>query len=368
MGKTFDLIVVGASFAGLACARSAARQGLKVLCIERRTDIGAKLHTTGLLVNEVLDEIDWFRTLPSRLIRRIEQVRLYAPNLKHMSLQSPGYGFVATDTPGLMHWMADGARSEGVQVQLGSSFKQVEYENGRWQLPDIGSARYLVGADGAQSRVAKVLSLGENTEFLFGVEYEFPLDCDQLPLALHCFLDETFAPGYIGWAIPGVKSLQVGIAARMPHRPRLHAFLKHIAPVLKLHAAQACGMRAGHIPIGGIVGPVSKPGALLVGDAAGMVSPLTAGGIHTALQHGAWAGDAIAAHLLQAAPDPGTQAAGQYPAFYWKRKLRWLADRLPLNRLGNMLIGTPPLRATAQLIYFHQRGLLSRTGWLALKA
>jgi digeranylgeranylglycerophospholipid reductase len=161
--------------------------------------------------------------------------------------------------------------------------------------------------------------------------------------------------------------LQVGLAARLPYRPQLDPFLRHIAPVFKLDAAQACGARAGYIPVGGIVRPVSKPGALLVGDAAGMVSPLTAGGIHTALQHGAWAGDAVAAHLLHAAPDPGVQAVGQYPAFYWKKKMRWLADRLPMNAVGNALIGTPPLRAAAQLIYFHRRGLLSRTGWLALK-
>jgi digeranylgeranylglycerophospholipid reductase len=113
---------------------------------------------------------------------------------------------------------------------------------------------------------------------------------------------------------------------------------------------------------------VAQPHVLLVGDAAGMVSPLTAGGIHTSLRHGAWAGEAVAAHLLHEAPDPGMEATGQYPAFYWKKKLRWLADRLPINQLSNTLIGTPPLRATAQLIYFHRRGLLSRTGWLALGA
>lgn len=368
MYQKFDLIVVGASFAGLACARSAALQGLKVLCIERRLDTGAKLHTTGVLVKEVLDEIDWLRPLPSRLVRKIEQVRLHAPNLKHMSLQSQGYGFWATDTPGLMRWMLECARSDGVQIRLGTSFLSAAQDNDGWNLPGIGHARYLIGADGARSHVAKVLGLGQNTEFLFGKEYEFPLGSAELSEALHCFVDETFAPGYIGWAIPGVHTLQVGLAARTPYRPQLDAFLKHIAPVLKLDPAQASGARAGYIPVGGTLRAVSRPGALLVGDAAGMVSPLTAGGIHTALQHGAWAGHAVAAHLLHGAPDPGNQASGQYPNFFWKKKLRWLADRLPVNRLSNVLIGTPPLRATAQLIYFHRRGLLSRMGWLALKA
>ncbi len=366
MHSDYDLIVVGASFAGLACARSAALQGLSVLCIDRRADTGSKLHTTGLLVKEVLDDIAWMRAVPSGLLRPIEQVLLYAPNLKHMTLQSPGYGFCATDTPGLMRWMVSQARSGGVRVALGTPFVHADYKNERWTLPGIGSARYLIGADGARSRVAKDLALGQNTEFLFGVEYEFPLDSAAMPLALHCFIDETYAPGYIGWAIPGVNTLQVGVAGRMPQRAKLDQFLHHIAPVLNLTPSQSIGTRAGYIPVGGIVRPVSRRGALLVGDAAGMVSPLTAGGIHTALQHGAWAGDAVAAHLQDEASDPGSLASGQYPTFYWKRKLRWLADRLPINQISNVFIGTPPLRSVAQLIYFHRRGLLSYTGWQAL--
>jgi digeranylgeranylglycerophospholipid reductase len=43
---TYDLVVVGAGFAGLACARRAALAGLRVLLLEKKPHAGARLHTT----------------------------------------------------------------------------------------------------------------------------------------------------------------------------------------------------------------------------------------------------------------------------------------------------------------------------------
>lgn len=49
-------MVVGAGFAGLACARELSRQGLKVLVLEKKRQAGQHIHTTGILVKEAQDE------------------------------------------------------------------------------------------------------------------------------------------------------------------------------------------------------------------------------------------------------------------------------------------------------------------------
>jgi len=54
-GERFDLAVVGASFAGLACARAAALRGLKVCVVEVKADAGARVHTTRIIVKEAGD-------------------------------------------------------------------------------------------------------------------------------------------------------------------------------------------------------------------------------------------------------------------------------------------------------------------------
>src|SRR5688572_15481692 len=93
-----DLIVVGASFAGLACARAAAAIGLRTRVLERKLDVGSACRTTGIIVKEAAEEID----IPRRFTRRIRGVRLYGPSLRWIDLDSRGYYFLATDTPELL--------------------------------------------------------------------------------------------------------------------------------------------------------------------------------------------------------------------------------------------------------------------------
>ena len=88
---TADLVVVGASFAGLACARAAAKAGLRVVLLEKKAAAGDKLHTTGIIVKDAVDSESWLRSVPPSLVRRIDGVRLYAPNLHSVDLHAPGY-------------------------------------------------------------------------------------------------------------------------------------------------------------------------------------------------------------------------------------------------------------------------------------
>jgi flavin-dependent dehydrogenase len=102
MGRNTDCTIVGASFAGLACATELARAGVDVAILERKADAGEKLHTTGILVKDAIDQVALLDGLPDEFVRRIDGVRLDAPNLRHVDLSAPGYYFLATDAPELM--------------------------------------------------------------------------------------------------------------------------------------------------------------------------------------------------------------------------------------------------------------------------
>ena len=56
MPQSHDIIVIGAGFAGLACARRAAERGLSVLVLDRQSEPGERIHTTGILVKEAWEE------------------------------------------------------------------------------------------------------------------------------------------------------------------------------------------------------------------------------------------------------------------------------------------------------------------------
>ena len=358
-----DLLVIGASFAGLACARAAALAGLSVTVLEKKTSAGAKLHTTGIIVKDAVDSVPWLAEVPPALVRRIEGVRLYAPNMRHVDLHAPGYWFWATDAPALLDWMVDSARASGVDVRLGTLFEQALWMNDRWEVPVTHgpciTATYLVGADGPHSRVAKALGLSRNTRFLYGVEHEYQ-GARMAPDLLHCFIDRQLAPGYIGWALDGVGVSQIGLARRLGHNDanalRLAPLLKKIESVVSPGDAPPVAVRAGMIPCGGVLPVVARERALLVGDAAGMVSPVTAGGIHTALQHGERAGEAVARFVRGEVGDPATWFVRSYPRFLLKRSLRWAFDHFQSDWMFNHLLGTPPMRRMAELVYFHRKG------------
>jgi digeranylgeranylglycerophospholipid reductase len=361
-----DCTIVGASFAGLACATILARRGLRARVLERKQDPGDKLHTTGIIVKEVVDQIALFDALPSELIRQIPGVRLYAPNMRYVDLDAPGYYFLATDTPNVIRWLADQARQAGVDLVCGASFTGAAKIRGGYQLDGWGDTRYLIGADGPNSQVAKSLALGQNRKVLFGLEYEFA----GLTLAasdrLHCFIDRELAPGYIGWMVPGVGVTQIGLARRMPRDPDaikrvMEKFLAKLAPVVDVRNVEPTSIRAGAIPCGGVVQPVATERALLVGDAAGMVSPVTAGGIHTALKHGLAAGHATAEFLEGKCEDPQTWFPATYPKFRVKRLLRFLFDHFQSDFIFNMLLASSPMRMAASQVYFHRRGAI-KTG------
>jgi flavin-dependent dehydrogenase len=357
--RDWDVVVVGASFGGAACALAAAHFGLRVCVVERKRDPGIKLHTTGIIVKEAAEQT-WLNRVPPALVRRVERVRLYAPNLRSLALAAPGYYFLTTDTPNVMRWLADELRAHGVELRLPHSFTHATRDGDGWHVEGIGHTRYLVGADGAKSRVAERAGLGRVHDFLYGIEYEFAGLQLSEPDALHCFISKRFAPGYIGWVAQNPTGVQLGLALR--HRnaqtrsPDIDGFRQRIHAHVGLPAdAVPTTTRAGLVPCGGPVSPLAAPGVILTGDAAGIVSPVTAGGIHSAWQHGWRVGDAIARHLRGDGAPPEQVAVAATPHFRSKRALRWAYERFQFDWAFDLLLHSAPLRWAAEQMYFHKR-------------
>lgn len=351
MVQRFDLAIIGGSFAGLACARSAALRGLKVAVLDGKPEPGAQVRTTGIIVKEASDEFD----LPASLMRKVRGVRLYAPDDRALDLAAPGYFFQATDMPGLMRWMADEAARAGAALMYGRKFTGgILHERGV-AMGDI-HASFLIGADGARSRVAQCFGLGRNERFLAGLEIE----CETLAAVddrfLHCFADSRVAPGYIAWMVPGVDATQIGLAASRPHKPDLAGFLKRLKQHFDLRDIRVTSRRSGLIPSGGVVSRLGAGRVMLVGDAAGMVSPVTGGGIHTALHFGRRAAALVADYLGERGAHPVALMAREAPRFRTKLMLRRLLDLAPPNALINAALMTAPMRHLAQRLYFHARG------------
>jgi GST-like protein len=362
--REVDIAVVGAGFAGLACATALAGRGYQVVVLERKRAPGQAMHTTGILVKEAADRLE----LPPSLVRRVAGIRLYSPKLRVMELTARDYFFLTTDTPGLMVHFSDLAEQAGVELRYGDAFRPDAPRDhdgatgAAIALPRHGiRCRWLLGADAPFHRGSR-LGLGRNRAFLAGVEAELEGVTLGEADALHCFLDSALAPGYLGWAIPGVGVTQVGLASRLPRRPDLDLFLRRVGRVFDLGKASIVARRGGLIPVGGVVRPFARGRVLLLGDAAGTVSPLTAGGIHTALHYADLLADAIDAFETRRGPDPAAVLERCYPSFRLKRRLRWALEHLAPDWAVELAIGSPPFRALARAVFYRPKRLPEQTG------
>jgi flavin-dependent dehydrogenase len=322
-----------------------------VAVLDGKPEPGARVRTTGIVVKEASDEFD----LPAQLMRKVHGVRFYAPDDRSLDLSSPGYFFQATNMPRLMRWMAEEAARAGADLMYGRKFEGgLEYERG--VVVDDLHASFLIGADGARSRVAEHFHLGRNQDFLTGLE----IDCEPLKgmdeRFLHCFADSRIAPGYIAWMVPGVEATQIGLAASKKARPDLGALLKRLKAHCDIRDIRVVSRRSGLIPSGGVVRNLGSNRVMLVGDAAGMVSPVTGGGIHTALHFGRRAALLVCEYLGARGVHPVTALTKEAPRYGTKLLLRRALNLAVPNLVINAVFMTAPARALAQRLYFHARG------------
>lgn len=350
--RPYDLVIVGASFAGLVAARTAAMRGLSVAVLEAKPDAGHRVATTGILVKEAAETID----IPHTLTRRVHGVRLYAPNRRSIDLFAPGYYFLTTDTANVLRWLATEALRSGAKILYRARFEGADRVDGLFRFRGLNiAARFILGADGARSAVARAFGLGVNEKFLTGIEVEYEGLASADPRFLHCFLDSRLAPGYLGWVAPGPTVTQAGLAVGPGRRPDLKAFLAATEPIFGYAEARAVERRSGRIPAGGLVRPWADDGVMLVGDAAGQVSPATGGGIKLAFELGRRSAQVIADHLQDLGPPPAAALAPELPSFAMKSIMRKALDLAPPNWIIDMGLALPPMRWLAQHVYFHRR-------------
>lgn len=296
---TMDVLVVGAGLAGLHTARLLARRGLSVLVVDRRRSLSSGIRTTGIFVRRTLEGFD----LPDHLLGPgVRDVLLYPPSRRSpVRLSSGRDEYRVADMAGVYHHARRAAETAGAEIRLGVRYAGVSQGMALFDNAEPVAARFIVGADGARSRVARDLGLDVNRRFLVGAEVAHPIASGTTVPAFHCVLDPRVAPGYLGWVIDDGLHAHIGVAG---YPEAMRTGVRHL---LDDFASDAPGLtapagpvqrRGGPIPVGGVLRRLACPAGLLVGDAAGAVSPLTAGGLDPCLRLSELAASVTADYLF----------------------------------------------------------------------
>jgi flavin-dependent dehydrogenase len=361
--RSFDVTIIGSGLAGLQCARLLAQVGAKVILVDRKADLTKGVHTTGIFVRKTFEDFDF---PAGTLGRPIRDVVLYSPKLKPLELKSPHDEFRVGRMGELYKCFLDECVASSVEFSPATRFISIEkLDDGSIVTLEKGGERFriktdvVVGADGASSKVAEALGLDRNAEWIVGYE-EVHKSRGGEP-ALHCYLDADLAPGYLAWVADDGEEVHVGVggyAAAFDPREALTKFKKKIAdadPRFTFWAPSET--RGGRIPVGGVLKTIANEHGLLVGDAAGAVSPLTAGGLDPCIRLSSFAAQVILRRLEKDDPDTllsysGERFRARFVSRLWMRRAIALIKSQRILELGCRALRTTIGRKFAAHVFF----------------
>jgi geranylgeranyl reductase family protein len=208
--KQFDVIIVGAGPAGSFAAERLARAGVPVALFDGRPE-GEPKACGGGVTSKALKA--WPHLLEA-VGRTIDELDMYSPSGKHLhlKLEEPFavYSRIAFDT-----FLRERARQAGAHVFAGKvSGQGFKRSDDAWTIKTTSGAefsgKYLIGADGANSALAKKLAgplPPAEMEVAFG--YRAPL-----PESSEAATVVAFLPQWVGyaWAFPRIDHVSFGIA------------------------------------------------------------------------------------------------------------------------------------------------------------
>lgn len=362
--ENYDVVVVGAGLGGLQCAKLLGRQGVRVLLVDRKSSLADSVHTTGIFVRRTLEDFN----LPEDCLGPpVRHVKLYSPARRAQALESPYDEFrvgrmkklytryLEECTRAGVVW-SDSTRYAGCEASVEGSIVSLERKGRVWQA----QASFVVGADGAQSRVGRDLQLDMNNEWIVGVEDVLEGVPLEGPPCFHCFLDPVLAPGYLAWVVEDGEEVHVGVggyAARFDPLQALEAFRVSVSKMVNLSRAKRVERRGGRIPVGGVLRKIANLRGLLVGDAAGAVSPLTAGGLDPCMRLSNLAARVIPDYLLKRdeaalAPYSGEFFRSRFISRLWMRRVIASIRQPRLLEIGCAMMRLPLLNSITWQVFF----------------
>ena len=134
------------------------------------------------------------------------------------------------------------------------------------------------------------------------------------------------SPAATAWVFPKAGHANYGVGGWAAEGPRLRAHLRRLCAVHGVDDAQLTQLQGRRLPIRRTTSAVRGP-VLLVGDAAGLVDPLSGDGIYEALVSARLAAAAILDGELERYENDLHTALGRFAATSWKAKL--VLDRHP---------------------------------------
>lgn len=320
----YDSIIVGSGPAGGSAAYHLAKQGHRVLLIEKETL--PRYKPCGGGVSPMVAQWFDFDFAPA-ISLKLNQIRytwkMTDPVEAPMDLRDPVW-MVRRDQ--FDYFLVQQAQAQGAELQMATTVQGVEWHQTHWRVQTdqgVFAGTYLIAADGAKGSMAKWLGFKDRQRRLAAaLEVEAPV---QDPEVISAHFDfGSVSNGYI-WNFPKCDGYSIGAGTfRGGEKQNLKEITTNYA---KLFNVDLTVMKQyGHpICLWDEDQKLHTHHALLAGDAACVIDPFTAEGIRPSLLTGKLAAEAI--HQALGGQNDALETYSQRVQVEWGTEMRW-AKRL----------------------------------------
>jgi len=303
-GADADVLICGASFAGLTVARELRSAGARVLILDRY-EIGERQTSACAAPTE------WLRNLglEDSIRQTFDSLLVHTPLVEKARWQLP-FSFSTFDYRQLCELLWDQTGDAEFETA------KVSTRTGQTVSTDRGdvSAPLIVDALGWR----RVLGVGDNFQPPDGpLSRGLEVHPHGTGTDLELWIDPRYVDAGYGWAFPARDEVRIGVGSFDPHDPVKQPTLR----LVEDSGQTPDGYQGNWIPHR--IRPAVEDGVFFAGDSAGHCLPLTAEGIRTAFYFGIALGRELRA-VLEGRQDKAA-ALRRYGAFSASHKWKFEA-------------------------------------------
>ena len=306
--ETYDVIVIGGGPSGATAADDLASKGWSVLLLDRQ---GRTKPCGGAIPPRLIKD---FAIPDHLLVAKARCARMISPkdNKVDIPIENGFVGMVNRDA--FDEWLRERAHTHGAKRMRGSFEKLTRDDDGVARIhivtqsaahagtpspqPETTSvrARFVVGADGAKSEVARHHIEGaERTKYVFAYHeiVKAPqAQADYDPDRCDVYYRGTLSPDFYGWVFPHGDTMSIGTGSA-DKGFSLRSAVGRLRETAGLHNTETLRREGAPIPMKPLPKWDNGKDIILAGDAAGVVAPASGEGIYYAMACGRMAADSV---------------------------------------------------------------------------